>query len=417
MASKKWIYYGFFFCLLIHALFLALGGAVAAPAGKELPAAAGREKGNTREAAPPVAVPVDYRVLGCVLPLTGSFAPYGNRALDTIILAAGLFEQSKRSPVKLLIEDSQSRPEKVKAAVAKLARAGVIAIIGSLGSEEAQAAAEEAQRLKVSLLTLTQKEGITNAGHYVFRNYLTGSQQVKTLANYARVNLPLRRFAVLHPEDDYAKEMVKLFEKEIGLRQGRVVWVQSYKSEQKDFSEEVRKLASETEVARNSGTLFGQPAARSFDFDALFIPDSGSAVKLIAAQLAFHEVRRIHLLGLNGWHSQALLSLEKDYLEKTFFTDGFFVDSPQAIDFVEAFYTAYGREPDVMEAEVFDSAGMAVKIILEKKGETRDKFREALAGLKDYPGVTGRTSFSATRDAEKEAFVLMVKGGKVVQVK
>ena len=37
--------------------------------------------------------------------------------------------------------------------------------------------------------------------------------------------------------------------------------------------------------------------------------------------------------------------------------------------------------------------------------------------LNRYPGVTGRTSFPPTQDAEKELFVLMVKDGKIVHVK
>ncbi len=70
-----------------------------------------------------------------------------------------------------------------------------------------------------------------------------------------------------------------------------------------------------------------------------------------------------------------------------------------------------------MEAEVFDTAGMAVQIISENNSDTREKFRDGLQGIKTYPGVTGRTSFSATRDAEKDAFVLTVKDGKIIQVK
>jgi branched-chain amino acid transport system substrate-binding protein len=357
--------------------------------------------------------------LGCILPLSGRFAAYGNRALETILLAAGLFDPQKKSPVKLVIEDSESRSEKARAAVSKLVRAGVVAIIGPLGSDESQDAATEAQRWKIPLLTLTQQEGITEAGQYVFRNYLSGSLQVKTLVKFAMEDLQLRKFAVLYPDDGNASEIMKLFHREVTRRKGSVVWTESYKNDQTNFGEQIRKLAGTMENTRAGDEGLGQPSPKIINFDALFIPDSYPAVKMIVPQLVYNDIQGVRLLGLNGWNSRELLTMENGYLEGAIFTDGFFVESTYqgAIDFVDKFYAAYGREPDVMEAQVFDTAGMAVKIIAENKGETREKFRDALQGIKAYPGVTGRTSFSATREAEKDAFVLTVKDGKIIQVK
>jgi hypothetical protein len=37
--------------------------------------------------------------------------------------------------------------------------------------------------------------------------------------------------------------------------------------------------------------------------------------------------------------------------------------------------------------------------------------------LKNYRGVTGKTSFSGTRDAQKDIFILTIKDGQIMQVK
>jgi branched-chain amino acid transport system substrate-binding protein len=363
--------------------------------------------------------PTDPQTVGCILPLTGRFAAYGNRALEAIILAAGLFDPRKQSPVKLLIEDSESRPEKAREAVSKLVNAGSAAIIGPLGSDEAEMAAPEAQRWKIPLLTLTQKEGITEAGPYVFRNFLSGSLQVKTLVKFAMEDLQLRKFAVLYPDDGHAPEIMKLFYQEVTRRKGSIVWAEPYKNDQTNFGEQIRKLAGTMEITRAGDEVTDPPTPKTVNFDALFIPDSYQAVKMVVPQLIYYDILGVRLLGLNGWNSRELLTMEDGYLEGAVFTDGFFAESsyPGAVDFVDKFYAAYGREPDVMEAQVFDTAGMAVKIILENKGATREKFRDGLQGIRAYPGVTGRTSFSATREAEKDAFVLTVKDGKIIQVK
>ena len=60
---------------------------------------------------------------------------------------------------------------------------------------------------------------------------------------------------------------------------------------------------------------------------------------------------------------------------------------------------------------------MTVSMLVGNQGGTRDAFRKGLLQLNRYPGVTGRTSFPMTRDAEKDLFVLMVKDGKIVHVK
>ena len=41
---------------------------------------------------------------------------------------------------------------------------------------------------------------------------------------------------------------------------------------------------------------------------------------------------------------------------------------------------------------------------------------DALAATRDFPGVTGRTTINASRDADKEAAIITVKDGKLVFV-
>jgi branched-chain amino acid transport system substrate-binding protein len=231
--------------------------------------------------------------------------------------------------------------------------------------------------------------------------------------------LQLKKFAVLYPDDNYAQEILKLFYREVTRRKGSIVWAEPYKNDQTNFGDQIKKLAVTMENARPGDGVTDHSLPKTINFEALFIPDSYQAVKMVVPQLVYYDLHGVRLLGLNGWNSQELLAMENGYLEGAIFTDGFFVEStyPQAADFVEKFYAAYSREPDVMEAQVFDTAGMAVKIISENNGDTREKFRDGLQGIMAYPGVTGRTAFSATRDAEKEAFVLTVKDGKIIQVK
>ena len=318
-----------------------------------------------------------------------------------------------------MIEDSQSEPAVAGTAVGKLADAGVACILGPLGSQEALEAAKESQRLKVPILTLTQWEGITGIGDYVFRNFLTAAMQVRTVVQYAQAAIGLRRFAILYPEDPYGREMARLFREEVLRKGGEIVREKSYKTDQTDFGEEIRALAGLPSDSPAPDVPATAPPKPNPGFEALFIPDSAARVAMIVPQLAYYDIAGIRLLGTSGWDSPELLDTDPERLQGAIFVDGFFANSfrPEVNRFIEAFYMAYRREPDMIEALVFDAADLAVRLVIENRGRTREDFRKSLLQVRGYQGATGRTSFSPSRDAEKELFVLTVKGGQIIQVK
>ncbi|MEA1935553.1 MAG: penicillin-binding protein activator [Thermodesulfobacteriota bacterium] len=360
---------------------------------------------------------VDHHAIGCILPLTGRYAHYGNKALEAIILATGIFDPEKKNPIKLIIEDSKSDPDTAREAVVKLVKQDkVIGILGPLGSATALEAAREAQKLNVPILTLTQSEGITKLGDYVFRDFLTGLMQVCTLVKYSIQNLGMTRFAILYPTDNYGIEMMNLFWDEVLRWGGEIRGVESYNSKQTDFGREIKSLTglnfmeSEEKSKEKPEPIIG--------FDALFIPDSHSRVRMIVPQLAFYDVTGIQLLGTNSWNSLQLLEGESKYLEGAIFVDGFFQDSfyPDVRNFIDNFYVVYGREPDDLEALIYDAASIMVSALNKNNVEIRDDLKDNLLNLKNYPGITGKTSFSETGEVEKSLFVLMVKGKNFVQI-
>jgi ABC-type branched-subunit amino acid transport system substrate-binding protein len=135
--------------------------------------------------------------------------------------------------------------------------------------------------------------------------------------------------------------------------------------------------------------------------------------------LAVHDVRGVKLLGTSDWDAPDILKAGSELLEDAIFVDAFSPSSfyPEVNDFTDVYYTNYSREPDPMEALAYDAAGIIVKIIREDGVKKRDQFRESLLNVRDYRGVTGKTSFSGMRDARKDVFVLTIKDGKIIQIK
>jgi branched-chain amino acid transport system substrate-binding protein len=363
----------------------------------------------------------DGHTIGCILPLSGRYHNDGNKALDAILLAFGLFDGKSRSPWKMVIEDNGGLPDGTRAALVNLAKnRKVMAIIAVVSGTEAVEVVPEADKWKLPVILITPKEGVIRFSIYAFQHFLTPSQQIRALTNYALDNLNCAIFSVLYPKDDYGSEMVKFFRSEVDRIGGKVERAVSYNKAQTDFTEEINKITSHRAVVAKQvqSDKAAMPMA-SVDFEALFIPDSYQRVKMIASQLVFYDIRGIRLLGTSLWNAPGLLKNGAEYLEGAVFADSFFVNSfyPEVNDFVDIYYTAYSREPENIEALAYDTAGMIVSVLKDGNVETREQFIAGLRQLKNYRGVTGITSFGEDRVAQKTAFILQVKNGKLEQVK
>jgi branched-chain amino acid transport system substrate-binding protein len=364
----------------------------------------------------------DLNTIGCILPLSGRYGDNGNRALDAILLATGMFDKKNRSPWKIVAVDSRGLSDGVHAAVAHLARTqNLIAIIAVAGTAEAFDAAREADKRKIPIILITPKEGVTDAGNYVFQHFLTPSQQIEALTKYALNNLNCAVFSILYPKDDYGIEMMKNMRGQaikIGAKVERAI---PYGKTQTDFSEEIKKLISNGNNAAKNVSVHKMDSKDQvpIDFEALFIPDSYQRVKMITSQLAFYDLNGFRLLGTSLWNSPELLKSSAEYLEGAVFADSFFVNGfyPETNDFVDIYYTSYGREPENIEALAYDTAGMIIAILQDKDIKTREQFIEALQQLRNYHGATGNISFWGGRVAIKTAFILQVMNGKLEQVK
>jgi ABC-type branched-subunit amino acid transport system substrate-binding protein len=364
----------------------------------------------------------DRNTIGCVLPLSGRYGDYGNKALDAILFAAGIFNEKNRTSWKIVASDSRGLPEGARNALAHLAKKGnVMAIIAVAGTLEAFEVVQEAGKWKIPIILITPKDGLTKANNYVFQHFLTPPQQIEALVKYAVDDLNCAIFSILYPKDDYGNEMLKLFRAQAARITGKVESAVGYSKSQTDFTEEIKKVTKQ-DIGSAKETIAGNPEKKApvaLDFEALFIPDSLQRVKMIVSQLAFYDVKNFKLLGTSLWNTPDLLRKDAEYLEGAVFADSFFANGfyPETNDFVDVYYAAYSREPDNIEALSYDTMGMIISVLEDKNITTREQFVAGLQQVKNYRGATGNTSFSADRVSQKTAFILKVKDGKLEQVK
>ncbi len=392
--------------------------------------------------------------VGCLLPLSGPYQSVGYRALKGIELALDRFSSKTQDPqVNIVVKDSAGSPEQTRIAMQELIDEQVAAIIGPIVT--AEVAATEAQKSKIPIITLTQKDNITSIGDYVFRNFITPEMQVNALVDYATLALGLNRFAILYPNETYGITFMNLFWDRLIEHGAKVVGLEAYNPQNTDFANPIKKLVGLyyeipedlKEVAELSADDEGdsqllslgdseQPQQREntgqnqeqkkeeepeaiVDFDAIFIPDSPRTAGLIIPQLAFYDIKDVYLLGTNLWHSDDLIKMATSYVEGAIMPDGFFAESSEPVvqDFVKAFEETYEEKPGFIEAVVYDSAMMVFSVLIKPDLRFKSELKNELFNLTDFSGVTGPTHFDENGEAQKQLHLLRVKGRKFIELK
>jgi len=392
--------------------------------------------------------------VGCLLPLSGPYQTVGYRALKGIELALDRFSSETQDlRVNVIVKDSGGDPDQTRTAVQELIDQQVAAIIGPIIT--AEVAAAEAQKNKIPIITLTQKDNITSIGDYVFRNFITPQMQVNALVDYATFSLGLNRFAILYPNETYGVTFMNLFWDRLIENGAKVVGLEAYNPKSTDFANPIKKLvglyyeipddlkeAAELDAdngnddqhlslgdAGSSGdrenTAENQDREKEdepeaiVDFDAIFIPDAPKTAGLIIPQLAFYDIKDVYLLGTNLWHSDELIKMATSYVQGAIMPDGFFAESsdPVVQDFVSAFEETYEEKPGFIEAVVYDSAMMVFSVLIKPDLQFKSELRNELLNLEDFSGVTGPTHFDENGEAQKQLHLLMVKGKKFVELK
>lgn len=379
--------------------------------------------------------------IGIVLPLSGKYSVQAYKVLRGIQMATRVFSRSgegSNDDFKLAIADSGGTPEQAKMAVDKLVTEDhVVGIIGDIAGKTAQVVSERAQELGVPNITLSQKQGLTELGEFVFRNNLTPDMQMKALVQYAIKNRGYKRFAILYSNDPYGTEYATAFWDYVLSLGGTVTAAQTYAPEETDFRHAVQRLVGTFYLEEDRGAEMKLRMAQwkkdqtkkglkekppkdlvppVVDFDAIFIPDSPKAIGQVAPMLSYNEINNIPLLGTNLWNTPQLIERGAKFVENALFVDEFFSEDmgPAMKHFGAEFQNQFNTLPDVFEMQGYD-AGVLMTSAIKSGSSTRSALRDALARSTNIKGALSPLSMNPRRDIEKSLIPLTVSKGQIVK--
>src|SRR5690606_15431732 len=135
---------------------------------------------------------VDVRAVGVVLPLSGPYEAYGQQLLR------GLEYALKGSELRLVVRDDKGDPLEAEAIVERLLYEDrVVAVIGGVLHDEAQAVAAKADELGLPAISFSPTLSWLDESEWIFRAMLTNEAVAESLAEHVVVERGLERVAIL----------------------------------------------------------------------------------------------------------------------------------------------------------------------------------------------------------------------------
>ena len=217
----------------------------------------------------------------------------------------------------------------------------------------------------------------------------------------SKEKLGFTRVALLYSgNNDWAVSSAKTFEEALREQGVAIVETQTFADGDTNFQAQLTRVAAAKPEALAVSALYKE-----------------AALLLIQAR---QQGINLPVMGGNGFNDPELIKIAGEAAEGALVGSPWYAgkDDPAVRDFVEEYKKRYNTVPNQFAAQAYDALGiMAEALETEGAAADRARFRDALAAIKDYQGVTGRFSFDENGNPLMDAMVLQIVGGTYRELK
>jgi branched-chain amino acid transport system substrate-binding protein len=347
----------------------------------------------------PPSSPTAQQVLniGVYLPLQGEMAASGDSMLNGLIIAA---EQANASggilglPVRLIVRDTKSEPERVAKAVTDLITVDKVScLIGGLAGSGTEAS-DIASENKIPLMAPgSTMPGISSNEPWTIRLCYTDFLSGRVMAKFAGSMDATRALVLYDPGNDYAKALAMAFGKAFKSKRGNTIVGEPFQTGTTDFSEHIDEI-------------------QKIRPDVVFLPADArlAASILVQARAAGLE---IPFLGTATWDTEEFLN-ESGESSRNCYLPGRYAPSAEtalARDFNSGYLEKYKKSPNAMAALGYDSLRVFLDAYKRTQGQDGEPLRVALTETMNFEGATGPITFEPALAISKAIPILKVKDG------
>lgn len=338
--------------------------------------------------------------IGAILPLTGDMASYSaplKRGMDLAIQEINSKGGINNFKLEIIYEDDGGEAQSAISAYRKLIDIdNVSMVIGGMFSVSTFAIAPLAEREQKVLLSPTASAiELTAAGDYIFRIYPSDIYDGIFLAQFAHNSLKAEKIAIVYEQVASVVAIANKFKSDYEALGGKVVVFDGYNSELTDFSSIIKKVTNTNP-------------------DVVFIPGNLNPISNLLIQAKQLGLKK-QFLTISTFYDKKILELGKDAAEGVLFSSPMFdpaSDSPEISEFVSSYKSRYNIEPDILGGYGYDVVKIAAMAL--QNGTDAEAIKNCLYTIKDYPGITGSTTFDQNGDVSKELKIMKVKNGEFV---
>ena len=341
--------------------------------------------------------------VGVILPLTGDAALYGKEGLNGMQMAVDEVNQKggiKGRPIKLVVEDDKGTPADGVSALNKLiaTNTGMKVVLGGAFSQVAAALIPICDAKGVVLFSpYASNPDLIKPNQNFFRNWPSDAAEGSQMAKYAYENLSLRKVAILSSSTDYGVGLRRVFEQQYKAMGGEIPAVEEFGKDATDFRTQLAKI-------------------KPTDPQALYMIGWYKDFALILRQ-ATELGMKVQYLSCVTFNQPEILKLAGSAAEGVIYSQpSYSADSrePVVAGFVAAYKARFNNAPGIYAAQGYDAVNLVAKALNE--GTSLEAIKKGLYAIKDFPGVTGLTTFDQNGDVQKPVQFWQVKGGKFVQI-
>ncbi len=335
--------------------------------------------------------------IGFNVPLTGFAAADGQSALHGAELAVKQVNGSggvNGSMLELVVYDDQASPkESAPLAVKMITKDGVVAGISGSYSGATRAAATIFAESKVPYISAYAiHPDITRAGDYVFRTSFMGEVQGRAGAKLIGEMLGKKRVVMVTLNNDFGKSLAAGFKEQAKNFGVDVLAEYDYSIKDREFGPIISKIkADKPDAIYASGYFF----------------TAGPMVSQIRAAGLNQPI-----IGQEGYDSQKFIEIAGKASEGVMITTSLDRDSSstETRDFIKGFAKKAGYPADMVAASGH-TALLVVADALKRAGSSNaSALRDAISQTR-LSASTGKISFNALGEVQKDVQVQIVKGG------
>lgn len=326
-----------------------------------------------------------------LLPLSaeGGVGELGQSIRNAASLALGDFANND---IQLIIKDTAGNSNTAQLAARQAIDEGAEIILGPLISANVKAAGAVARVAGRPLIGFSTD--VTSAGRGVYLLSFLPQSDVNRIVAHAAGN-GRRAFAAMLPQNAYGTVVEAAFRTAVAENGGRVVAIERYSLNADAISASVQRLAASKD-----------------QFDAVFLPDSGDAVPLIADNLAKSGINTGNkmIIGTGTWDDPRVQ-------RSVTLTGGRFPapDNVKYQQFRVSYLNAYGVEPPRKATLGYDAVSLAIGLVIQQGAAP---FRtDVLTDRNGFIGVDGvfRFSLNGTNQRGLAVYEISDQSARVIE--